>query len=113
MLRNYLTIAWRSLKRDKLFAFLNIFGLAIGVTACLLIYIYVQDELSYDAHHAKKDQIFRVQGHFKFGDQHDHFGIVPFPTVRTLLNEFPEIESGTQLFQLGTTTLLHEGKPFV
>ena len=95
MLKNYLTIAWRSLMRDKLFAFLNIFGLAIGVTACLLIYIYVQDELSYDAHHTKKDRIYRVQAHFKFGDTHDHFGIVPFPTVRTLLNEFPEIEGGT------------------
>ncbi len=113
MLKNYLTIAWRSLKRDKLFAFLNIFGLAIGITACLLIYIYVQDELSYDAHHAKGDRIYRVQAHFKFGDQLDHFGIVPFPTVRTLLDEFPEIDGGTQLFQIGTTTLIHEGRPFV
>src|SRR5690606_38071352 len=44
---------------------------------------------------------------------HDHFGIVPFPTVRTLLNVFPEIEGGTQLFQLGATTLIYEGQPFV
>ncbi len=113
MLRNYFLIAWRNLRRDKIFAALNIVGLAIGITAVLLIYIHVQDELSYDAHHAKKDRIHRVQAHFKFGDTHDHFGIVPFPTVRTLLNEFPEIEGGTQLFQLGTTTLIHEGQPFV
>jgi putative ABC transport system permease protein len=113
MFRNYLTIAWRSLKRDKLFALLNIFGLAIGVTACLLIYIYVQDELSFDAHHAKKDRIFRIQAHYSFGDTQDDFGITPFPVVPALLNEYPDIESGVSLFQLGRTTLDYEGRPYV
>ena len=61
MWKNYLLIAWRTLKRDKLFAALNIIGLAIGVVACMLIYIYVQDELSFDAHHRKAGRIFRIQ----------------------------------------------------
>ncbi|MCB0787452.1 MAG: ABC transporter permease, partial [Flavobacteriales bacterium] len=68
MFRNYLLIAWRTLKRDPLFALLNIGGLAIGITACLLIWIYVQDELSFDAHHAKADRIHRIQTHYVFGD---------------------------------------------
>ena len=113
MFTNYLLIAWRTLKRDKLFAALNIIGLAIGIVACLLIYIYVQDELSFDAHHAKADRIYRVQAHYKFGDTQDDFGITPFPIMEALLKEYPDIESGVSLYQLGQTTLEYEGKPYL
>jgi putative ABC transport system permease protein len=113
MLRNYLLIAWRTLKRDKLFAALNIIGLAIGIVACLLIYIYVQDELSFDAHHKKADRIFRIQAHYQFGDTKDDFGITPFPIMEALLTEYPDIESGVSLFQLGTTTLEYNGQRHV
>ncbi|MEO8590075.1 MAG: ABC transporter permease, partial [Flavobacteriales bacterium] len=113
MFSNYLLIAWRTLKRDKLFAALNIIGLAIGIVACMLIYIYVQDELSFDAHHRKADRIYRVQAHYKFGDTKDDFGITPFPIMEALLKEYPEIESGVSLYQLGSTTLEYEGKPYI
>ena len=97
MWKNYLLIAWRTLERDKLFAALNIIGLAIGVVACMLIYIYVQDELSFDAHHRKADRIYRIQAHYKFGDTQDDFGITPFPIMEALLKEYPDIESGVSL----------------
>lgn len=113
MFRNHLLIAWRNLKRDKLFAALNILGLAIGIVACLLIYIYVQDELSFDAQHRKADRIFRIQAHYRFGDTKDDFGITPFPIVPALLEEYPDIESGVSLYQLGQTTLEYEGRPYV
>lgn len=113
MFKNYLLIAWRTLKRDKLFAALNIIGLAIGIVACMLIYIYVQDELSFDAHHAKADRIYRIQAHYHFGDTKDDFGITPFPIMEVLLREYPEIEAGVSLYQLGETTLYHEDRPFV
>lgn len=113
MWKNYLLIAWRTLKRDKLFAVLNITGLAIGIAACMLIYIYVQDELSFDAHHAKADRIYRVQAHYQFGDTKDDFGITPFPIMEALLEEYPDIESGVSLFQLGQTTLEYGGKPYL
>ncbi|MBX2972560.1 MAG: ABC transporter permease [Flavobacteriales bacterium] len=112
MLRNYLFIALRTLKRDTLFSLLNIIGLAIGVVACMLIYIYVQDELSFDAHHRKADRIFRIQAHYQFGDVKDDFGITPFPIVEALLQEYPDIEGGVSLFQLGTTTLEYEGQRY-
>ena len=112
MWNNYLLIAWRSLRRDKLFAALNIFGLAIGVVACFLITIYVQDELSYDAHHRKADRIFRIQAHYRFGDTKDDFGITPFPIIEALLNEHPDIEAGISLYQLGPTTLEHDGQRY-
>jgi len=112
MLKNYLLIAWRNLKRDKLFAALNIVGLAIGILACMLIYIYVQDELSFDANHANADRIFRIQSHYIFEDTSDDFGISPFPTVPTLVKQYPEIQQGTMLYQLGQTTLNYKGQAY-
>ncbi len=112
MFRNHLLIAWRNLKRDKLFAALNIIGLAIGIVACMLIYIYVQDELSFDAHHAKRDRIYRIQAHFNFGDTKDDFGVVQFPFVPTIVREYPEIESGTWLHDLNQVAFNYQGQAF-
>lgn len=113
MLKNYLLIAWRNLMRDKRFAAINIAGLAFGIVACMLIWIYVQDELSFDAHHAKGDRIFRIQAHYAFGDTHDDFGITPFPIVPALLKEYPDIEQGCTLYQLGATTLNYNAHPYL
>ncbi|MBD0257171.1 MAG: ABC transporter permease [Cytophagales bacterium] len=60
MWRNYLLIAWRNLKKNRVFSFINVFGLAIGMAACLLILQYVSHELSYDDFHAQGDRIYRV-----------------------------------------------------
>ena len=60
MLGNYFKIAWRNLLRNKTFSFINIFGLAIGMAACLLILQYVSFELSYDSFNTKADRIYRV-----------------------------------------------------
>ena len=113
MWKNHLLIAWRTLKRDKLFALLNISGLALGIVACLLIYIYVQDELSFDAHHTKSDRIFRICSHFNFGDQSDDFGLTQFAMVPTLLQEYPEIESGSWLYLLNKCSFTYQGRNFI
>lgn len=60
MLKNYVKIAFRSLLKNKVYAFLNIFGLTIGITCSFLIYLYVQDELTYDGQHVNADNIYRV-----------------------------------------------------
>ena len=60
MFRNYFTVALRNLRRGRAFTFINVFGLALGLASCLLILLYVQDELSYDRFHEKADQIVRV-----------------------------------------------------
>ena len=67
MFKNYFKIAVRNLKRDKVYSFINIFGLAIGITCCLLIMLYIHDELSYDNFHEKADRIYRVNTDLKFG----------------------------------------------
>jgi putative ABC transport system permease protein len=61
MLKNYFTIAWRNLVRNKAFSAINILGLSIGIAACVLILQYVTFELSYDNFHAKGDRIYRVR----------------------------------------------------
>ena len=62
MLKNYLTVAIRHILRHKVYAVINVTGLAIGIACCGLILLYVQDELSFDRFHEKADQIYRVVG---------------------------------------------------
>jgi putative ABC transport system permease protein len=69
MIKNYLKIAWRNLKKDKQFTFLNVLGLSAGLACTLLIYLWVHDELSYDQFFDKKDQIYQVMEHRTSGNQ--------------------------------------------
>lgn len=106
MLRNYLTIAWRSFKKHKLYAFINLFGLAVGLAFCLLIYLFVQHELSFDRFHANADNIYRlhVVEYLSSGaqdnpswlgtkpnDQVAKHPYLPIPMGPTLKENFPEI----------------------
>lgn len=65
MLKNYFKIAFRNLWRHRVFSFINIMGLTVGMTACLLIFIYVRFELSYDRFHPKADRIYRIVADIK------------------------------------------------
>jgi len=60
MLKNYIITALRNLWRNKFFSFINIFGLSLGVSCCMLIFLYAKDEVSFDRFHEKKDQIYRI-----------------------------------------------------
>ena len=60
MIKNYLTVAIRNIARNKTFSAINILGLAIGMACCILILLYVQDELSYDQHHEHAHRIYRL-----------------------------------------------------
>ena len=69
MLRNYLTIALRTLRRNAGYTAINLIGLAVGLAACLLIGLYVRHELSYDTFHEKSDRIYRVVQHAQRGEE--------------------------------------------
>jgi putative ABC transport system permease protein len=60
MIQNYLKIAWRNLLKHKSFSFINILGLAIGISACVIIFLYVHQELTFDLYNVKADRIARV-----------------------------------------------------
>ncbi len=88
MLRNYLKIAFRNLKRRKGYAFLNIAGLAIGFAACLVIGLYLRHELSYDEFHEKADRIYRLN--MKVGDLGASY-VIPAEGARAIAERFPEV----------------------
>ena len=96
MFKNYLTIAWRNLKKYKAFSFINISGLAIGIAACLLLVLYVNSELSYDVHQKKVDRIYRVCNYAMLGDFEGKGGASNGVIKDVLLNNYPEVENGTR-----------------
>ena len=67
MFKNYIKIAWRSLKKQPFFTFLNTFGLAIGMAGALLISLYIYDEMGYDKMFDDADRIHRIHADIKFG----------------------------------------------
>jgi putative ABC transport system permease protein len=95
MFRNYLKIAVRNLWRNKAFSAINIFGLAIGLTTCMLIMLYVADEISYDKHHKDGDRIYRIASEVK-GEK---WVAAPAPMAAGLKREFPEVEQVTRLLR--------------
>jgi putative ABC transport system permease protein len=102
MLKNYLTIALRSLAKHRFYSFVNVTGLAVGVAACVVIVLFIQNELSYDRHHEKANRIFRVNGEIKFGGTHYKLAVAPAPLADAILQEYPEVESAVRLRQRGT-----------
>lgn len=102
MLRNYLKTAFRNLWKNKLFSSVNIFGLALGMLACLLILQYVAREKSYDQFHKNKARIFRIAMEKQEpGEAKQDFAFT-FPAVAPhLLREFPEVEKAVRLRRTG------------
>ena len=96
MFRNYLKLAFRHLSRQKAFSFINISGLAIGLACSLIIFLWVQDELSYDQFHQKADRTYRLLA--EAGDL--KVAISPAPVAPKLQEELPEIEHTTRLWML-------------
>jgi len=92
MIKNYLKIAFRNLWKSKGFSAINIIGLAIGLATCLLIMLFVLDELSYDRYNKKADRIYRVDGDIKFGGNHFILAVAPDPMGPTLKKDFPQVE---------------------
>src|SRR5688572_28872839 len=102
MIRNYLTIAWRHLKRHAFYSFINITGLAVGVAACIVIVLFVLEELTYDTFNTKGERIYRVHNEVKYGSNHSHMNACSAPTAQLLAENFPEIESTVRFIQFGT-----------
>ncbi|MCW3116894.1 MAG: hypothetical protein JWM28_976 [Chitinophagaceae bacterium] len=92
MLKNYLKTALRNLWKNKGFSSINIFGLAIGLTTCILILFFVADETSYDKYNVNKDRIFRIDEDIQFGGNHFILAVCQEPMGPTLKKDFPAIK---------------------
>lgn len=97
MLKNYFKIAFRNLWRHRVFSFINIMGLTVGMTACLLIFLYVRFELSYDSFHPKADRIYRIVTDLKTPTEVIPTSGPAWPVAPHVKLDFPEVEAYTRV----------------
>ena len=110
MLKNYLKITWRNIKRQKSYSLINVSGLALGIACCILILLWVQDELSWDRFHVNAETLFRVvqkqpNGHLT--------PVTPAPLAAHLKNEYPEVIDSARYRRFWEISLRYEDTNFV
>ena len=115
MIRNYLKIAWRNLMKHRFISGINLFGLTVGITCCLLILTYILHELSYDRYHKNAGNIYRIHRTFinpESGDINLRLAAVAPPFAPLLQNDFKEIRKVTRFLSNGNTAFRYEDKRF-
>ncbi len=105
MFKNYIKIAWRSLKKQPFFTFLNTFGLAVGMAGALLISLFIYDELTFDKMFADADRIYRIDADIKFGGAEIDASQTSAPMAQTLLRDFPQVETTVRFRDQGSMLL--------
>jgi putative ABC transport system permease protein len=113
MFKNYLKIAWRNVMKSKLFSFINIIGLSVGLTCCMLISLYIINETSYDAYQKNADNIYQLGTEFTGLGNFKKLPNTPAAMGETMKNVFPEIEQTTRLAGLFSEdkTLMQYNEP--
>jgi putative ABC transport system permease protein len=112
MFKNYLKLAYRHFRKHKAYSFINVFGLALGMACCILMLLYVQDELSYDKFHRNAERIYRIVCDETNEGQIRRLASTFAPMTPRLLAEFPEIERVARLFPYDATVALGKEKRF-
>jgi ABC-type antimicrobial peptide transport system permease subunit len=116
MLKNYFTIAWRTLMRGKTYSAINITGLAIGMAAAILIFLWIHNERSFDEFHRNKDRIYQVWNRVPIDGKLSCWNTVSAPLARTLEKDLSEVEravrvnwNSTFLFSVGDKKIMKSG----
>src|SRR6202012_6001648 len=114
MIKNYLKSAWRNIARHKFISFINIFGLTIGITCCLLILTYIINETSYDKYNTNADRTYRITRIFYDGNGNEslHLSAIAPPFGPLLKTAFPEVQQMTRVLPSGTIILRYKKKLF-
>jgi putative ABC transport system permease protein len=113
MILNYLKITFRNIKRNKSFSFINIAGLAVGLACSILIFLWVQDELSFDRFHKNAHRIYRVTTSGLINKTESEFTLTPLILAETLAQDFPEVEEAMRIFRLRSiVTVRYKDKAF-
>ena len=117
MFKNYLKVAFRNLWKNKGFSFINIIGLAIGMGSAILILLWIQNEVSYDSFHAKKDRIYEVWNRAEFSGAMHSWNTTPKVLAGAMQRDFPEVEHTVRanwpnrlLFTVGEKKLMEQGQ---
>lgn len=102
MLKNYITIAFRNLRKHRFYTLINILGLAIGVASCLIIVLFIADEMSYDKYNVNANRIYRLHNEIKFGGNHMHIATTSAPAAHAMQQDYPEIEATVRFRTYGS-----------
>ncbi len=108
MLKNYMIVTLRNLKKYKAYSLINISGLAVGLACFMLIMLYVNYEFSYEKHHNNLDRIYQVYEKQHYADGIFKTFATPTPLAEALRNEFPEIEAATKIANQGKTLIARD-----
>ena len=108
MFKNYVKTAVRAIKRHKGYSFINIFGLAIGMACCILILLWVQNELSYDRFHANGDDIYRIIKQEGAEGETQWSALTSPPLAQPLKQDFAEIILSTRFGNWGTRVVQYQ-----
>ncbi len=100
MIRNYLLTALRNMRNNRYYTAINIIGLTFGIVSALFIYLFIQDELSFDKFHSKAERMYRVYLSASLGEQKFKTAVTTPPLAETLVNDFPEVEHAVRLYRL-------------
>jgi putative ABC transport system permease protein len=113
MIKNYFKIAFRNLWKNKGYSAINIFGLAVGLATCLLITLYVVNELSYDRYNVKADRIYRISSDLRFGGGDLHMTQTSDMMGQLLKKDYPQVEEYTRIFANDGDKLIKKGDEFI
>ncbi|MGB8317443.1 MAG: ABC transporter permease, partial [Ignavibacteriaceae bacterium] len=112
MLKNYFQIAVRNMKRDKIFSFINIAGLAVGITCFIVLSLYITYELNYDKYNKNADQIFRVYVHSNINNVESNNSKTAAPLGAELKKQFPEVINYARIGYFGSHNMRYKDKVF-
>lgn len=112
MFKNNLKITWRNLLKNKSLFIMNTLGLGLGIASCLIIMLFVIDELSYDRYNEKADEIVNVVFRAKINGEEIKEGAVMAPVGKTLTQEFPEVLDATRIRQIGTPKITIDNQSY-
>ena len=113
MFKNYFKIAFRSLWKNKGYSTINILGLAVGLATCLVIILYVVDELSYDRFYKNGRNIYRVNADIKFGGNSLHITQTSDMMGQLLKKDYPQVQEYTRIYNNNGSKLIKKGEGFI
>ena len=107
MLKNLLKIAFRNIRKDKTYSFINILGLTIGITCSMFLLMYIQDELSFDRYHKQGENIYRIISNIKEPDNEFTWAVAQIPLAEELRDNYPEVKNAVRFFGTGRELYNH------
>lgn len=112
MIKNYLKLALRNMRKHKSYAFINVFGLSIGITCCILILAYIGYEFSFDGYHEHADNIYRIVTQRVSSGNTQETAVAPAPVGPTLVSDYPEVIAATRFMPTVKRIFIYQDKTF-